>query len=161
VNNKDHRRFLSNFFMTSQIGTMRQMCQLIVDHSQAFDSRLNSTSLRLSLKSFIRLLDLSGSIKKDTDLSQVIKQYIIRFIVQCVSDLPSLATSYLILSLIPSSTSLLENTRITTDVQFQELINNLCPLTLTGDLTELQQLLAQINTSCQTANEIEYRGHCH
>ncbi|CAF4374362.1 unnamed protein product, partial [Rotaria magnacalcarata] len=57
-----------------------------------------------------------------------------------LAGLPSLATSYLIFSLISSSQSILENTVIQTDYQFQHPL-----ITPTNQLTEIQQILAQIN----------------
>lgn len=70
-------------------------------------------------------------------------------------DLPSLATSYLILSLIPSSETLLENQFIQLDEQFEDLINQCCLITPSNKLTDLQQLLSQINNSWQNRNNTE------
>ncbi|CAF3639643.1 unnamed protein product, partial [Rotaria sordida] len=71
-------------------------------------------------------------------------------------DLPSLATSYLIFSLIPSSQTILENNLIQTDNQFQDFINNNCLITPTNQLTDLQQILAQINGIWQNYNNAEH-----
>jgi hypothetical protein len=72
-----------------------------------------------------------------------------------LTDLPSLATSYLILSLIPSSESILANDFIHTDNQFKDFINKFCLITPTPQIGDLQQLLAQINGSWQNCNNAE------
>ncbi|CAF2401952.1 unnamed protein product [Rotaria sp. Silwood2] len=71
-------------------------------------------------------------------------------------DLPSLAISYLIFSLIPSSQSIHENNLIQTENQFQDFINNLCIITPTNQLPELQQILVEINTIWQNLNTAEH-----
>ncbi|CAF2969683.1 unnamed protein product [Rotaria sp. Silwood2] len=71
-------------------------------------------------------------------------------------DLPSLALSYLIFSLIPSSQSIHENNLIQTENQFQDFINNLCIITPTNQLPELQQILVEINTIWQNLNTAEH-----
>ncbi|CAF0977060.1 unnamed protein product [Rotaria sordida] len=65
IDNDVHRQFLINFFAMSKIATMRQVCQLIIDHSQTFDN-------------------FKSQITKDNDLSNIIKQFIILYIVQYV-----------------------------------------------------------------------------
>ncbi|CAF3969195.1 unnamed protein product, partial [Rotaria sp. Silwood1] len=65
IDNDVHQQFLTNFFAMSKIATLRQVCQLIVDHSQAFDN-------------------IKTQITKDSDLSNIIKQFIILYIVQYV-----------------------------------------------------------------------------
>ena len=70
-------------------------------------------------------------------------------------DLPSLATSYLILSLIPSSETLLENQLIQSDNQFEDLINQHCLITPTNQLADLQQLLSEMNSSWQNIHNTQ------
>ncbi|CAF4384822.1 unnamed protein product, partial [Rotaria sp. Silwood2] len=137
IDNDVHRQFLTNFFAMSKIATMQQVCQLIVDHSQTFDN-------------------LKLQITKDNDLSDIIRQFIILYIVQYLVDLPSLATSYLMLSLIPSSQSILENNLIQTENQFQDYINNLCIITATNQIADLQKIFLQINGIWQNDNTAEH-----
>ncbi|CAM4845243.1 unnamed protein product [Rotaria magnacalcarata] len=118
IDNDLHQQFLTNFFAMSKIATMRHVCQLIIDHSQTFDN-------------------VKSQITNDGDISTIIVQYL--------ADLLSLAMSYLIFSLIPSSQSILENTFIQTDNQFQDFMNSTCLITPTNQLAEIQQILAQIN----------------
>lgn len=82
MNNNTHRQFLKNFFAMSKIATMRQICQLTIDHSQAFNSKII-----FSINFFIPSLslDLKSQITRDTDLSNIIKQFILLYIVQYVS----------------------------------------------------------------------------
>jgi len=47
---------------------------------------------------------------------------------------------------------LLENNFIDNDNQFEDLINNFCLITPTNQIADLQQLLAQINSSWQNCN---------
>jgi hypothetical protein len=47
---------------------------------------------------------------------------------------------------------LLENNFIDNDNQFEDLINNFCLITPTNQIVDLQQLLAQINSSWQNCN---------
>ncbi|CAF4443048.1 unnamed protein product [Rotaria socialis] len=93
IDNDLHQQFLTNFFVMSKIATMRQVCQLIIDHSQTFNN-------------------VKSQITNDDDISTIIVQYL--------ADLPSLVTSYLMFSLISSSQSILEKTVIQTDYQFQD-----------------------------------------
>ncbi|CAF4302780.1 unnamed protein product, partial [Rotaria magnacalcarata] len=93
IDNDLHQQFLANFFAMSKIATMRQVCQLIIDHSQTFNN-------------------VKSQITNDDDISTIIVQYL--------ADLPSLVTSYLMFSLISSSQSILEKTVIQTDYQFQD-----------------------------------------
>ncbi|CAF3653200.1 unnamed protein product [Rotaria socialis] len=118
IDNDLHQQFLTNFFAMSKIATMRHVCQLIIDHSQTFNN-------------------VKSQITNDGDISTIIVQYL--------ADLLSLAMSYLIFSLIPSSQSILENTFIQTDNQFQDFMNSTCLITPTNQLAEIQQILAQIN----------------
>ncbi|CAF4011090.1 unnamed protein product, partial [Rotaria magnacalcarata] len=137
IDNDAHRKFLTNFFAMTKIATMRQVCQLIIDHSQTFNN-------------------LKSQITKDNDLSMIMKKFIILYIVQYLADLPALATSYLIFSLIPSSQSMFETDIIQTDHQFQDFINNICLITPTTQLADLQQLLAQINGIWQNCSNAEH-----
>ncbi|CAF3387634.1 unnamed protein product [Rotaria socialis] len=118
IDNDLRQQFLTNFFAMSKIATMRHVCQLIIDHSQTFNN-------------------VKSQITNDGDISTIIVQYL--------ADLLSLAMSYLIFSLIPSSQSILENTFIQTDNQFQDFMNSTCLITPTNQLAEIQQILAQIN----------------
>ncbi|CAF3645050.1 unnamed protein product [Rotaria socialis] len=137
IDNDEHRKLLTNFFAMTKIATMRQVCQLIIDHSQTFNN-------------------LKSQITKDNDLSMIMKKFILLYIVQYLADLPALATSYLIFSLIPSSQSMLETNIIETDNQFQDFINNICLITPTTQLADLQQLLAQINGIWQNCSNAEH-----
>jgi hypothetical protein len=67
----------------SKIATMRQVCQLIVDHSQTFDSKKKQKFQNKIL--LLSISDLKSQITKDTDLSNIIKQFLILYIVQYVS----------------------------------------------------------------------------
>ncbi|CAF1327016.1 unnamed protein product [Adineta steineri] len=136
IGNDNHRQVLKKFFIMSKIATMKQICQLTIDHLQTFDN-------------------LKSQIIKDNDFSKIIKQLLMLHIIQNFIDLPSLATSYLILSLIPSSQTILENDFIHTDIQFQEFINRFCLLTSTSQITDLQQLLSEINGLWQNRNNAE------
>lgn len=68
----------------SKIATMRQICQLIIDHSQTFDSK-TKFSIEISFVLTIFLLDLKSQITKDIDLSNIIKQFLLLYIIQYVS----------------------------------------------------------------------------
>ncbi|CAM4843619.1 unnamed protein product [Rotaria magnacalcarata] len=63
IDNDLHQQFLANFFAMSKIATMRQVCQLIIDHSQTFNN-------------------VKSQITNDDDISTIIVQYL--------ADLPSL-----------------------------------------------------------------------
>ena len=67
----------------SKIATMRQVCQLAIDHSQAFDSKI-TFQIKFRNSYFIIFIDLHSQITKDSDLSYIIKQFIILYIVQYV-----------------------------------------------------------------------------
>ncbi|CAF0981896.1 unnamed protein product [Adineta ricciae] len=132
ITNDARQNSLKNFFSISKITTMRQICQLVIDHTQTFDN-------------------VNTQIIKESDLTNLIKQFLVLYINHYLADLPALVTSYLILSLIPS----LQTDVIQSDHQFQEFLHRLCLITPTQNTTELQQLLAQINGSWQSNNNVE------
>ena len=82
MNNEMHRRFLKNFFIMTKINTMRQLCQLALDHSQALESKRAFSSKKLG--EWTCSTDLQLPIVQDADLLSVIQQYISLFTVQYV-----------------------------------------------------------------------------
>lgn len=76
-----HRQFLKNFFAMSKIATLRQICQFTMDHLHTFDSKIPSTVN----SHLFHHLDVQSQIIKDMDFSNIIKQFLLLYMVQYVS----------------------------------------------------------------------------
>jgi len=129
INNEIHRRFLKNFFLMTKINTMKQMCQLAIDHCQALEN-------------------FQLPIVQHIDLLNIVQQYVVLFLSQYLIDLLSFAICYVILSLIPSGNSILETTLIQTDFDFQELLH----IVSSNDLNQLEENLEEIQTIWKKLN---------